>query len=95
MVARNNDNSLRAQYERILGAPLGEFDVLCFRFRNVSALRQYNWLALMHNLRGLLYDANEDRCTVTTVFDKGSKNAEKARRIAVGEMEATEITPIL
>jgi len=43
----------------------------------------------------LLYDANEDRCTVTTVFDKGSKNAEKARRIAVEEMEAAEITPIL
>lgn len=88
-------NTLGQQYEKILGKPLPHFETVCFRFRNASALHQFNWLSLRHNTRGLLYDANESLLTATIVFDKGSQNIAKARRIAVNEMEATEITPIL
>ena len=79
----------------ILGKPLPYFETVCFRFRNISTLHQFNWLALHHNTRGLLYDANENLLTVTIVFSKGSQNIAKARQIAVGEMEAIQITPIL
>ncbi len=91
----NKEKQLKAQYEKILGKPLPYFETVCFRFRNISTLHQFNWLALHHNTRGLLYDANENLLTVTIVFNKGSQNIAKARQIAVGEIEATEITPIL
>lgn len=77
------------------GAPIIQFEVMCFRFNTISQLHQYNWLALHHNTRGLLYDANENALTVTIVFNKGSQNIAKARQIAVNEMEAAEITPIV
>lgn len=89
------ENNIREQYEGILGKPLSNFETVCFRFGSISMLHQFNWLALHHNTRGLLYDANESLLTVTIVFDKGSLNIAKARQIAVGEMEANEITPIL
>lgn len=88
------ENNIREQYEGILGKPLPYFETVCFRFRSISTLHQFNWLALHHNTRGLLYDANENLLTVTIVFDKGSLNIAKARQIAVDEMEANEITPI-
>ena len=91
----NKEKQLKAQYEKILGKPLLYFETVCFRFRNISTLHQFNWLTLHHNTRGLLYDANENMLTVTIVFDKGSLNIAKARQIAVGEIEAIEITPIL
>lgn len=89
------ENNIREQYESILGKPLPYFETVCFRFGSISMLHQFNWLSLQHNTRGLLYDANENFLTVTIVFDKGSQNIAKARQIAVGEMEANEITPIL
>lgn len=89
------ENNIREQYEGILGKPLPYFETVCFRFGSVSMLHQFNWITLMHHLRGRLYDANETLVTATIVFDKGSKNIAKARQIAVDEMGATEITPIL
>lgn len=89
------ENNIRSQYESILGKPLPYFETVCFRFGSISMLHQFNWLSLHHNTRGLLYDANENLLTVTIVFDKGSLNIARARQIAVGEIEATEITPIL
>lgn len=86
---------MREQYESILGKPLSCFETVCFRFRSVSMLHQFNWLSFQHNTRGLLYDANENMLTVTIVFDKGSQNIIMARQIAASEMGATEITPIL
>ena len=91
----NKEKQLKAQYEKILGKPLPYFETVCFRFGSISMLHQFNWLSLQHNTRGLLYDANENFLTVTIVFDKGSQNLPKARKIATEEMEATEITPIL
>ena len=91
----NKEKQLKAQYEKILGKPLPHFETICFRFRSISMLHQFNWITLMHHLRGRLYDANETLVTATIVFDKGSQNLPKARRIATEEMEATEITPIL
>lgn len=89
------DRTLKAQYEKILGGPLTGFDIVCFRFRTMSQLHQFNWITMMHNLKGRLYDANETLLTATIVYDKGSQNLPKARKIAIEEMEATEITPIL
>lgn len=89
------DRTLKAQYEQILGGPLTGFDIVCFRFRTMIQLHQFNWITLMHHLRGRLYDANETLVTATIVFDKGSQNLPKVRAIATEEMEATEITPIL
>lgn len=89
------ENNIRSQYESILGKPLPYFETVCFRFRSISALHQFNWITLMHHLRGRLYDANETLVTATIVFDKGSQNIARARQIAVNEMGATEITPIL
>lgn len=89
------DRTLKAQYEQILGGPLADFDIVCFRFSTMRQLHQFNWITLMQHLRGRLYDANETLVTATIVFDKGSQNLSKARKIAAEEMEATEITPIL
>lgn len=91
----NKEKQLKAQYEKILGKPLPYFETICFRFRSISMLHQFNWITLMHHLRGRLYDANETLVTATIVFDKGSQNISRARQIAVDEMGATEITPIL
>lgn len=84
---------MRSQYERILGKELEHFDIVCFRF---TGTRQglFNVLALHNNLRGLLYDSNDTLGTVTIVFDKGSRNIERARKLAL-EMGAAEINPIL
>lgn len=90
-----NDNSLRSQYEKILGALLGEFDVVCFRFRSLTTLRKFNYLALMEGFSGLLYDANENQRTVTIVFEKGSEQVARARRAAVDDTGAQEITPMM
>lgn len=94
-MAKKNDNSLRSQYERILGAQLSNFDIVCFRFPDWGRQRCFDYLALNHNLRGLLYDSNEEAKTTTIVFDKGSQNLDKARTIAVEEMGAQEIKPLL
>lgn len=94
-MAKKNDNSPRSQYERILGAPLSDFDIVCFRFPDWGKQRVFDYLALNHNLRGLLYDSVEETKTTTIVFDKGSQNCDKARTIAVEEMGAKEIKPQL
>ena len=57
------ENNIREQYESILGKPLPYFETVCFRFGSISMLHQFNWLALQHNTRGLLYDANENFLT--------------------------------
>lgn len=49
----NKEKQLKAQYEKILGKPLPYFETACFRFRSISTLHQFNWLALHHNTRGL------------------------------------------
>lgn len=85
-------DTLRDQYERILGRPVEHFDIVCFRFTERQGL--FNVLSLHNNLRGLLYDSNDNFGTVTIVFEKGSQNIGRARKLAL-EMGAAEINPIL
>ena len=94
-MAKKNEKTLRSQYESILGAPVENFDVVCFRFADGGRQRVFDYLALNHHLRGLLYDSVEEAKTTTIVFDKGSQNCDKARKIAVEEMGAQEIRPAL
>lgn len=95
MAKGKNENGMRWQYERILGRPTECFDIVCLRFPDDHRRGIFHFLALNLNLRGLLYDNNDTQGTVTIVYDKGSQNAARARRVAVDELGATEITPIL
>lgn len=90
MAARSD--GLRDQYERMLGRGLEHYDTVCFRFGKRQGL--FNIRALRDGIRGLLYDSNDTLGTVTIVYEKGSRDIERARKLAL-EMGAAEINPVL
>lgn len=89
---KKTSQTLREQYETILGKPLQAFEVCAFRFPDAARQRLMNYATLSLKLRGLLYDSNEILRTVQAVFGKEGK-AKEFRDLAI-YYGGTEISPI-
>ena len=90
---KKTSQTLREQYERVLGKPLQAFEVCAFRFPDAARQRLMNYATLSLKLRGLLYDSNENLRTVQAVFGKGEGKAKEFRNLAI-YYGGTEISPI-